>query len=1041
MTAARPDAKFSLDVPPELIAAITGGGTLAPPIDRNQAMQVAAVMRARNLIAGSIGKLPLRVLGPDFSEVTDTTYLVNTPPDPEIPQVVTIAMTVEDLMFYSVAWWRVTKFGWHGYPVEARWVPHSSVLVAQSRGLPPSRLVISPDELFPTPGDGGVVYIDGREVPDNELIRFDSPNPPLLRHAARAIRTCLLLDQAAALYAVDPVPLGYFSPEDPSDPPEDDDVQGQLDQWTAARRTHAWPYLPAGLKANAVQWNPEQLQLAAQRQHAVLDIARATGVDADYLEASSETGNSQTYANSEDKRQDLVDFTCDPYLTAIQQRLSMRDCLPRGYCADFDITGFVRGDTASRMTTYKTGLEVGAYTKPEIRRLERRRPLTPAELADSAPVSPTKPVPAQDVPVVDPAAPPAAPAGTQNTRQETPMMQRFAAGDGQTVRVRFTAADTQDFQVDTTRRTLTGLMVPYGAVGDNGNGKWRFAKDSIVWSDPSRVKLNTEHSNQLVAVGTRFQSTDAGPMGTFKFGRGPEATRALEDADDLILDGLSVEVEFPHPESVVPDPTDPSVNLVRNAILRGVALTGTPAFDDARVTSVKASRNQGVSMPEQGTTTAPAPAESFDFEGHLTAAVDRMAETHERLTTSLAESLGQSFSAAMRAALEDLPNPQAGGGPQPVRAARYTITREEPVYSLNGYGNSLVRDAWYSAREHDADARERLRRFRVQTDELAKYARSVIAFSGNRAQFTAVSTANAGQLIPPGYRPDLFIPMLNQQRPLVNALSQGTIENATPFVVPVFGSFSGATGDNVEGSNPSDGTLSFTTKTVTPGAISGILNLNREIADSSNPAIDQIALQAMRESYSRQTEGKVYTELNGPNGLGGTLTPGTAELLSTNPNGAYCIQTADGTALKLPVAIRRLLANYPFKRFAAPNSANIGQVPTSALATAVGSDNRPLFPSVGAMNDSGVGNAVQQGWYVDGMPFVPAWSVSGVVGANDTHVIITNSMDAWVWESPTLAFRFEEKLGPAQIQLALFGYFATHVLRPIGLAGIRMTAP
>lgn len=1039
MTAANPDAKFTLNVPPDLVAAITGGGELAPKISRNQAMQVPAVMRARNLICGTSATLPLRVLDPDYKPVTDTTYLVNTPPDPEVPQAVTMAMTLEDMLFEGVAWWRVTRWGWHGYPVEARWVPHQSVLVAQSHGLPPSRLIISPDELFPTPGDGGVVYIDGRPVPDTEVIRFDSPLPPLLRHASRAIRTCLQLDMATSLYARRPVPLGFLSLLDPDNPPTDDEAQAGVDDWNAAIQANAWPYLPT-MKPNPIQWNPEQLQLSAQRDHAVLEIARAAGVDPDYLGVAV---SSKTYANNEDKRQDLIDFTLSPFLTAIEQRLSMRDCLPRGYCADFNFDGFVRGDTLGRMNAYKIGLEVGAYTKKEIRRLEEKPPLTAAELAESAPISPSKPVPAQDVPVTDPTAPPAAvPAGTQNTRQETPMTQRFAAGD-QTVRVRFTARDTTDFQVDTQGRTITGLLVPWDSVADNGQGRWRFARDSINWTDVSRVKLNTEHTSTLIGVATRLQPGRAGLMGTFKLGRSPEADRALQDAEDGILDGFSVEVDFEHPDSVDRDPADRSVNLVRNSILRMAALTGTPAFDDARLTSVKASRNQGGSMPETGTTTAPAPAESFDFQGHLTAAVDRMAETHQRLTTELATSLGESFSAAMRAALEDLPNPQAGTGPQPVRAARYTITREDPVYSLNGRGHSLVRDAWYSRMEHDSEATERLRRFRLQTDELAKFAGSVMAFSGgrNRGQFTPVSTANAGQLIPPGYRPDLFIPMLNQQRPLANALSQGTIDNATPFVVPVFGSFSGATADNVEGTNPTDGTLSFTTKTVTPGAISGILNLNREIVDSSNPAIDQIALQAMRESYARQTEGKVYTELNGPNGLGGTLTPGTAEVLSTNPNGAYCIQTADGTALKLPVAIRRLLANYPFKRFAAPNSANIGQIPTSALATAVGSDNRPLFPSVGAMNDAGIGNAVQQGWYVDGMPFQPAWSVSGVVGANDTHVIIMNSMDAWVWESPTLVFRFEEKLGPAQIQLALFGYFATHVLRPIGLAGIRMTAP
>lgn len=1032
--AAKPAAKFSLDVSADLLSALTGGGAIAPAISRNEAMQVPAVMRARNLIAGSIAKLPLTVQGPDFVEVTDTQYLVNTPPDPEVPQVVTMALTVEDLLFYSVAWWQVTKWGWHGYPVEARYVPHSSVLVAQTRGLPPSRLVISPDELFPTPGEGGQVYIDGRPVPDNEIIRFDSPNPPLLRHAARAIRTCLLLDQTVALYAQDPIPLGVFTPLDGDNPPPDDDVQTALDNWAQATRSRAWPYLGAALKPNPLQWNPEQLQLAAQRQHAVLEIARATGVDADYLEAASEVA-SETYANSEDKRQDLIDFTCDPYLTAIQQRLSMRDCLPRGYNARFDVTGFVRGDTKARMDTYKVGLEVGAYTKPEIRKLEHKRPLTPAELADSAPISPTKPVPAQQVPVDVPAAgaqPTKAPAAAQQGR--SPMgTANFDAGD-QAVRVQFQAPSTEDFRVDAQKRTITGLTLPWNTVADNGVARWRFAEGSLSWSDPSRVKLNLDHTNDLIGVATRLQSGRAGLTGTFKVGRGTEGDRALTQAEDGILDGFSVEVVFDSADAWQPDPTDESVRLVNHAVLRGVALTGTPAFDDARLTSVNASRNNGKegTMPETGTM-GQAPA-AVDFDAHLTALADKMAESHKKLTEGLAQSLGDSISEGVKAALDNISTPQ--DGPQPVRAARYTISREAPVYPLDGSGHSLVRDAWYSIRERDDDATERLRRFRQQTHELAKVARHAIAFGGGRREaFTTGTTSTASQIIPPGYRPELFVPMLNQQRPMVNALSQGTIENATPFVVPVFGSFSGATVDNVEGVNPTDGTLTFTSKTVTPGAISGRLVLSREIVDSSNPAIDQIALASMRESYARQTEAKVFTLLNGASGAGGTITSGFV------PSGAQASQSASGAATALPVDIRKALALYPFRRFQAPSIGLMSSIATTALAAVTDTTNRPLFPSVGAMNSSGVANAVDQGWYVDGLAFVPAWAMTGVVGANDTHVFILNQADGWVWESPTLLFRFEEKQGPALIELALFGYFATHLLRPVGLAGIRMTAP
>ncbi|HTE69886.1 MAG TPA: phage major capsid protein, partial [Actinomycetes bacterium] len=287
-------------------------------------------------------------------------------------------------------------------------------------------------------------------------------------------------------------------------------------------------------------------------------------------------------------------------------------------------------------------------------------------------------------------------------------------------------------------------------------------------------------------------------------------------------------------------------------------------------------------------------------------------------------------------------------------------------------------------------------------------------------------------VIPPGYRPDLFVPLLAQDRPLVNALSRGTIANATPFVVPVFGSMTNLTDPHTEGNAPSEGSIAMTTKTVTPGAISGKLPLTREIVDSSNPAIDQIALAAMREDYARQTEANVFTLLNGTSGAGGTI---TAEFV---PSGSQAFQSAN--AAGTIDALRSQLAKYPFRRFASPTLALMGQVATTVLATAEDTTGRPLFPSVGAQNATGLGNAVTQGWFVDGLAFRPAWAITSAVGATDTHIFFINRADAWVWESPVLAFRFEEKSGPQIIELALFGYFATHLLRPVGLSGIRQTA-
>lgn len=970
----RPSAQFGVDIPPEMTEAMTAGGVLAPRISRNEALQVPAVLRGRNLICSTLAGLPLKIHGPDRREVDG--YLLGGNIDPDVPNVVTLANTLEDLLFEGIAWWRVTRWGWHNYPVEAHWVPESSVHVHGTRGLP-SQSQVSPDLLEPRDGQ---VFIDGVPVRDEEVIRFDSPNPPLLRHAARAIRTCLRLDRTAAMYADSPMPLGTFEQVEGADPPDDDELAEILESWETARKERAWAYIE-GLKANPLQWDAEKIQLADQRQHAVLEIARAMGIDPEDLGVST---TSRTYQNAETRRLDLLDFTLAAYVTAVQQRLSMRDVLPRGYVARMKFDGFLRSDTRTRMETYRTGLQVGAYTHEEIRELEDRPALTPEE----TPEIPTTRSPGQleaDVP-----------AEQFDTDTEA--------------RVSFDSPEVAStFRVNTEKRTISGLIVPWGKTANNGQAKWRFEEGSLYWVDEGRTKLNLYHDHtQAMARAVRLQNVSAGLDATFQVARGAEGDRALSLAEDGVLDGFSIEIDFEDGDGWEPDPSDRSVRLVKRAKLRGVALTAMPAFDDARVSAVAASldKRKDTTMATETVTTDGQQAADFDLDGYLNKLVETTTESHKKLTEELGASIGESISAGFKTALENLPSPQ--DGPQTVRASRFTVTREAPVYSFNGLGHSLVKDAWYAGREQDADAIDRLRKYRKQQDEMAKLAAQFTAGQS----FAPQSTSTASEVIPPGYRPDLYVPELMQGRPLVGLCSRGTIGNATPFLVPVFEASEDATGDHTEGTNPSDGSLSFDEETVTPGAISGRLTLTREIVDSSNPAIDQIALATMRESYNRQTEQKVYAALNG----------------SATTTVEY-----DGDTVIIDV--RDLLAQYPFVRFAAPTGGAINQKVTRAFATAVGTDGRPLLPSVGAQNTAGMGNAVNQGWDVDGLVFRPAWSITD--DAEDDVALIVNRADAWVWESPLLTFRFEEKQGPANIELNVFGYFATHVLRPAGIFAVR----
>lgn len=580
--------------------------------------------------------------------------------------------------------------------------------------------------------------------------------------------------------------------------------------------------------------------------------------------------------------------------------------------------------------------------------------------------------------------------------------------------ITFDSGDVE-FRVNQEKRTLSGLIVPWNQVARDAAGmaKWQFREGSLYARDVSRVKLNLFHDrSQPIGKALRLVSTPEGLDGTFRIARGEEGDRVLSLAEDGVLDGFSIEPHFGDDDGWRASESDRSVREVTSARLSMVGLVPAPAFDDARVSLVTLSEHdQGVEMAENKNaieSTEEKVEEKTDEkpEFSIKDAVDKLADTHAQLTTDLTEALAKSVSGAFETMFEGIDN-QRGT----VKASRWMQVTEEPVYRMNGGGPSLMRDVWYATREHDEEAKERIRKFQTQQHSLAKTAAAKLEFGNPQAtpQFADIDTTSAADVIPPGYRPDLFVPLLAQDRPLANQVSRGSISNATPFVVPQFGTISvDLTADHTESSAPTEGTMSLTSTTVTPVAISGKLPLSREIVDSANPGIDQIVLNALREDYARQTEAKVYTELDANASAGDAFASATA------------VQD-----------LRDELNDYPFTRFATPTGGAVSQTASGALGSATDTADRPLIPFVGPQNAYGQGSAAGGGWSVDGVVFAKAWAMTG--GTGNAEVLIINRPDAFVWESPTLTFRFEEKSGPQIIEMALFGYFAVKVLRASGI--------
>ena len=77
-------------------------------IDRSQALGIPSVVRSRNLIAGTIASMPLELYRKSTGEELGKPVWLDQPCFNQ-PRSVTIAYTVDNLLFFGVSYWRVTE--------------------------------------------------------------------------------------------------------------------------------------------------------------------------------------------------------------------------------------------------------------------------------------------------------------------------------------------------------------------------------------------------------------------------------------------------------------------------------------------------------------------------------------------------------------------------------------------------------------------------------------------------------------------------------------------------------------------------------------------------------------------------------------------------------------------------------------------------------------------------------------------------------------------------------------------------------------------
>lgn len=355
----RPAATFA--GPSELFFAFLAtqtGSVSAAPVSRLEALSVPAVQRGRNMVC-SIATLPLVQL--DAGRRRDRNPLL-AQLDPDVPNVVTLSQTLEDLIFEGIGWWLVTAADFAGFPVAVRHLDVASVTLHPSA---PASQAPLPSGVDPR---GATVWVDGTEMPASRVIRFDSPNPGVLRVGGRPIRRAILLDTAAGIYADNPRPLDFFTDRADADPLDDAEINTILSTWETARRKRSTAYISQGLEYRSVDTpSPADLQLAELQRQVTLELANLFGLDPEDLGISTTT---RTYQNAVDRRRDRINDVLAPYMRAVTDRLSMGDVTRRGHAVTFDLDDYMKANPAERVGFYQAMVEMGAMSPAEVRAAE-----------------------------------------------------------------------------------------------------------------------------------------------------------------------------------------------------------------------------------------------------------------------------------------------------------------------------------------------------------------------------------------------------------------------------------------------------------------------------------------------------------------------------------------------------------------------------------------------------------------------------------------------------------------------------------------------
>jgi HK97 family phage portal protein len=318
-------------------------------VSREDALSVPALQRCRNLLAGTIGAIPLELYRKSTNEELGSPVWLEQPSYSQ-PRSVTIAYTVESLLLYSQAFWQVVEvYNEDGRPSRFEWIANNRVTAT----LDSTNTFVKSYAV-----DGMTLPMDGL----GSLITFQSLLPGILTTGIQTIRAAIDVQKAAAIAASTPMATGYIKNTGADLDPKE--VSGLLAAWRNARNNRSTAYLTSTLEYNPVSFSPKEMMYGEAIFNLATEIARLCNVPAYYV--SADQNNSMTYANVQDERKQFLTLSLQPFITAIEDRLSMDDITARGNVVKFDIDkNFLRTDPLAELAVIEKLLQLELITQEQ----------------------------------------------------------------------------------------------------------------------------------------------------------------------------------------------------------------------------------------------------------------------------------------------------------------------------------------------------------------------------------------------------------------------------------------------------------------------------------------------------------------------------------------------------------------------------------------------------------------------------------------------------------------------------------------------------